>query len=88
MLSPDSIHSPSTVQFTVNGKLVSATRGATLAAALMNAGIATRKSVSGEARNPLCAMGICMECCATVNGMQHVRTCQVAVEAGMEVVTE
>jgi predicted molibdopterin-dependent oxidoreductase YjgC len=76
------------LQLTVNGKLVSARHGATVAAVLMQAGAATRTSVSGEARNPFCAMGICMECCATVNGVQHVRTCQIPVEAGMEVVTE
>jgi hypothetical protein len=32
-------------------------------------------------------MGICMECCATVDGVNHVRSCQVIVRAGMEIVT-
>lgn len=80
--------SETTLQFIVNGKPVFARRGTTVAAALMQAGVANRKSVSGQPRNPLCAMGICMECCATINGVQHLRTCQVLVEAGMEVVTE
>jgi hypothetical protein len=74
------------VDFTLNGRPISAPKGTTLAAALMNAEFATRRSVSGEARNPLCAMGICMECCATVNGIKHVRTCQVNVQQGMNVV--
>lgn len=78
----------STIQVTVNGKPVTATPGMTVAAVLMQAGIAARKSVSGEPRNPVCAMGICMECCAAVNGAQHVRTCQITVEPGMVVVTE
>jgi len=77
----------SIAHFTVNGTPVSAERGTTVAAALMQAGIASHKSVSGQHRSALCAMGICMECCATVNGVQHVRTCQVLVEPGMEIVT-
>ena len=76
-----------TVELIVNGKLMSVPHGASIAAALMHAGVATRKSVSGEPRNPLCAMGVCMECCATVNGIQHMRTCQIVVQPGMEVVT-
>jgi len=87
---PSSVPTPaeSTVPLTVNGKPATAIRGTTVAAFLMQAGIATHKSVTGEPRDPLCAMGICMECCATVNGVQHVRTCQITVADGMEVVTE
>jgi predicted molibdopterin-dependent oxidoreductase YjgC len=76
-----------TVDLTVNGCLVSVPSGSSVAAALLQAGIALRASVSGEPRGPLCAMGICMECCAMVNGTPQVRTCQVVVEDGMEVVT-
>jgi hypothetical protein len=75
------------VDFTINGSPISAPQGTTVAAALVNAEVATRRSVSGEVRSPLCAMGICMECCATVNGIKHVRTCQVNVQQGMNVVT-
>jgi hypothetical protein len=78
----------SLVDFIVNCRPVSAAQGTTVAAALLHAGIATRKSVSGQPRNPLCAMGVCMECCATVDGIKHVRTCQVSVLQGMNVVTE
>ena len=78
----------STVELTLNCKTVVVRRGITVAAALMQAGIATRNSVSGEPRNPLCAMGVCMECCATVNGVPHVRTCQIVIEPGMILVTE
>jgi len=76
------------VDFTVNGKTFSVPQGTTMAAALLHAGIASRQSVSGEPRHPLCGMGICMECCATVDGAVHVRTCQVEVQPGMNVVTE
>lgn len=72
----------------INGNSVPVAQGTSVAAALLQSGVASRKSISGEPRNPLCAMGVCMECCATVNGVKHVRTCQVMAESGMEVVTE
>lgn len=76
-----------TLTLTINGNPVSVVAGASVAAALLQAGAAARLSVSGEPRSPLCAMGVCMECCATVNGVQHVRTCQLVAQPGMEVVT-
>jgi sarcosine oxidase subunit alpha len=54
---------------------------------LMMAGAACRISVSGEPRAPLCGMGICMECRATVNGVKHLRTCQILCGPGLEVAT-
>ena len=72
---------------TVNGKKVRVALGTSVAAAVMMAGEPCRFSVSGEARAPLCGMGICMECRATVNGVAHRRTCLLACAAGMEVVT-
>jgi D-hydroxyproline dehydrogenase subunit gamma len=72
---------------TVNTKDVHVKAGTSVAAAVMMAGEPCRFSVSGEARGPLCGMGICMECRATVNGVAHRRTCLLACTAGMEVVT-
>ena len=72
---------------TVNGKAVSVAEGTTVAAALMMAGDPARLSARGEPRAPLCGMGICMECCATVNGVMHRRSCQLTCEPEMEVVT-
>jgi len=72
---------------TVNGRPVSVAEGTTVAAAVMMAGEPCRLSVHGEPRAPLCGIGICMECCATVNGVAHLRTCQLDCEPGMEVVT-
>ena len=71
----------------VNGQSVSVPAGASVAAAIMQAGVPFRRSVSGEPRSALCAMGICEECRATVNCVPHVRTCQRVVAAGMQVVT-
>jgi sarcosine oxidase subunit alpha len=72
---------------TVNGKQVRVAAGTSVAAAMMMSGEPCRFSVSGEPRGPLCGMGICMECRATVNGVLHQRTCQLICNAGMEVVT-
>jgi hypothetical protein len=76
-----------TLKLTINGSPVSVVQGTSVAATLLAAGVASRTSVSGEPRTPLCAMGVCMECCATVNGVKHVRTCQLIAQPGMEVLT-
>lgn len=72
---------------TVNGKNVRVALGSSVASAVIMANEPCRFSVTGEARGPLCGMGICMECRATVNGVAHRRTCQLACAAGMDVVT-
>ena len=72
---------------TVNGKKVRVAEGTSVAAAVMMASEPCRFSVTGEARGPLCGMGICMECRATVDGVAHRRTCQMVCAAGMEVAT-
>jgi D-hydroxyproline dehydrogenase subunit gamma len=73
---------------TVNGRLVRVSEGTSVAAAMMLTNAPCRVSVRGEPRGPLCGMGICMECRATVNGVKHQRTCQVMCIPAMEVVTE
>ena len=55
------MHSEVTV--TVNGAPVVVLSGTTVAVAIVMAGQACRRSVSGEPRGPLCGMGICFECC-------------------------
>jgi NADPH-dependent 2,4-dienoyl-CoA reductase/sulfur reductase-like enzyme len=48
----------------------------TVAAALENAGRSVlRRSVSGEPRGVLCAMGICFECRVEIRGSPHRRAC-------------
>lgn len=78
----------SEITIVVDGRCVEANSGMTVAAALMHAGIPCRRSVRGEPRAPLCGMGICFECAATVDGEPLRRTCQVTCRPGMEVVTE
>ena len=72
----------------VNGRPVPVSAETSVAAAIMMLGEPCRVSVRGERRGPLCGMGICMECRATVNGVKHQRTCQILCAPRMEVVTE
>ena len=72
----------------VNGTEVRVTAETSVAAAMIMARQPCRTSVKGEPRGPLCGMGICMECRATVNGQKHQRTCQLFCTPKMEVVTE
>jgi D-hydroxyproline dehydrogenase subunit gamma len=71
----------------VNGKPVSVPPGATVAVAMAIAGQPCRTSVTGEARGPLCGMGICFECRVAIEGKPHCRSCQILCEPGMEVRT-
>lgn len=66
-------------RITVNGKPVEAPEGATLAAAVIGAGV----PIPG----PLCAMGVCMGCRVTVDGRPHQLACQTLCRPGMEVTT-
>lgn len=78
-----------TIEIVADGRPVRVERGTTLASALLNAGRQVfRRSTSGEARAPLCGMGICYECRVTVDGVAHQRACMIVVEQGMRVETE
>jgi hypothetical protein len=76
-----------TVALTLNGARHQVPAGTTVAVALMLAGQPCRISVSGEPRVALCGMGVCFECRAEVDGMAHMRTCQLICEEGMTVET-
>ena len=74
--------------FRVDGQLVGATQGESLAVALLRAGhFPFRKSCSGQARAPVCGMGTCYECQVSVNGLP-VRACLEPVRASLEVRTD
>lgn len=76
------------VRLTVNGQPVSVPAGSVVAAAVARAGVvASRHSVRGEARAPLCGMGICYECRVTIDGQPHRLGCQTPCEEGMTVET-
>lgn len=77
------------VTLRVNGQEVTVASGTIVAGAIAVAGITRfRTSVLGRPRGPLCGMGICMECCVTINGREYCRSCQTLCEPGMEVRTD
>lgn len=77
-----------TVRLRIDGEWVSAPAGAGLASVLFERGrFVTRRSVSGEPRAPLCAMGICHECRVTIDGIAHRRACLAVCRDGMDVRT-
>ena len=74
---------------TIDGQPCRVAAGTSVAVAIWLArGGATRRSVTGQLRGPLCGMGICFECRATVDGRAQRITCQTPCRAGMEVVTD
>ena len=77
------------IQIRIDDQPVSVSAGTGVAAALAQAGQTRfRSSVQGEARGPLCGMGLCMECRVTINGQANCRSCQILCEEGMEVRTD
>jgi NADPH-dependent 2,4-dienoyl-CoA reductase/sulfur reductase-like enzyme len=79
---------PDRVTIEADGHRVEVDAGITVAAALENAGRrALRRSVSGEARGALCAMGVCFECRVSIDGAPHRRACMEPVREGMVVAT-
>jgi predicted molibdopterin-dependent oxidoreductase YjgC len=76
------------VTLRVDEKDVEVDAGSTVAAALWNAGQKSlRRSVTGEPRGALCAMGVCFECRVRIDGIDHRRACVEVVRDGMEVFT-
>ncbi len=77
----------SQVTMTVNGAQIVVPSGTTVAAAMTIAVQACRTSVSGEARGPLCGIGICFECRVAINGRPHRLGCRTLCQQGMDVRT-
>ena len=80
--------SDATVELQVDGRALRAPPDVTVAVALLQNGVwSFRRSVRGEARGPLCGMGICYECRVTIDGLPHKRACLTRVAQGMEIRT-
>jgi len=80
--------SAGSVHVVINGQRVDVSAGITVAAALLNTGESSfRSSVSGEARGPVCGMGVCYECRVTIDGVAHQRACLRVVADGMRIDT-
>ena len=77
------------IKFTVNGNVVEAHEGDTIAAALLSVGIRSFRlsPKRKEPRSLYCGMGICFECLVTVDGVPAVRACITPVTDGMRIET-
>jgi len=75
------------LQLEIDGLPVSVPAGANVAAAVARATPAFRRAVLGEARGPLCGMGVCFECRVRIDERDHQRACMVLARAGMRVQT-
>jgi len=72
----------------VDGRLVPAAPGQTIAAALIGAGIVVfRHTPTGAPRGVFCGMGVCFDCLVTVDGLAEQRACMTPVRQGMRVQT-
>lgn len=77
-------------RLTVDGELVEAYPGETIATALLadNRRTARRTAHRGTPRGVFCAIGVCHDCRMVVDGEANVRTCLVPARAGMVVETQ
>ncbi len=77
------------IEVYVNGIALRVQADTSVAAAILIAGVhAFRHSPSGQARGPLCGMGICAECRATIDDVPNQYTCQRMCTPGMQICTE
>ncbi len=75
------------IEISVDGRLVQARAGDSIAGALLAAGVVPFRHtpVSGQPRAPLCLMGVCFDCLVEVDGRQNVQSCMTEVKPGMRV---
>lgn len=75
---------PREISIDVDGIVLRAEEGISLAAALARAGrVATRRSLHGDPRGAFCGMGVCFECRVRVNGVERL-ACITPVSAALE----
>jgi predicted molibdopterin-dependent oxidoreductase YjgC len=75
------------IQLRVDGQLIPAYEGETVAAALLAAGrrIFRHRVPGGDPRGVFCGIGMCYDCLVTVDGTRIVRACVTPVRDGMQV---
>jgi len=83
-------HQDDCVTFTFDGTPLTASKGDTVAAALLAAGVTRFRTtpVSGADRGPYCMMGVCFECLVTIDGRGNRQACLTTIEEGMRVETQ
>ena len=77
------------IQLRIDGQLVPAYEGETIAAALLAAGrrVLRHAEPKGDPRGIFCGIGVCFDCLVRVDGTRNVRACLTPVHDGMQVTT-
>jgi predicted molibdopterin-dependent oxidoreductase YjgC len=75
------------VAVTFDGQALRVPQGASVAAALLAAGVRRFRTtpVSGAPRAPFCMMGVCFECLVEIDGVANRQSCLVPVAEGMTI---
>ncbi len=78
-----------TFEITVDGRAVRCRPGATIAAALIEAGIDAWRTTrrGGEPRGLFCGIGVCFDCLVRIDGEPPVRACLAIARAGDRITT-
>lgn len=78
------------VRITIDGSPLEVPAGASLAAALLAAGVQHTRTtpVSGAPRAPYCMMGVCFDCLVEIDGRPNRQACLTSVQEGMQVRTQ
>lgn len=74
----------------VDGEMITAYEGETVAAALLASGRRTFRHTAknGHPRGMYCGIGICYECLMVINGVPNTRACQTLATPGCRVETQ
>jgi predicted molibdopterin-dependent oxidoreductase YjgC len=77
------------VTITVDGRVVQARVGDTVAVALLTAGYRAFRRIGAAqaARGPYCGIGVCFDCLVTIDGTPNCQACLVLVRPGMTIET-
>ncbi len=76
-----------TIVVNIDGTIVKARAGESVAAAVLAAGIDHCRTTptSGSLRAPYCMMGVCFECLVAIDGVGNKQGCLVRVREGMQI---
>ena len=76
---------PATIRVEVEGRSILVPPGASAAAAVLLAGLASIRDtpVGGSERAPYCMMGVCFDCLAEIDGVPNRQSCMVSARPGM-----
>ena len=87
MFRPRPDAAAATIAVEVEGRRSLVPPGASAAAAVLLAGLASIRDtpVGGGVRAPYCMMGVCFDCLAEIDGKPNRQSCMVAAQPGMRI---